>query len=64
LALINEDGPERLAQFRENESLMGELLAKSELQIIYNREVGALLRHTDQVLGLLGVDTETLPEPG
>jgi hypothetical protein len=63
LALINKDGPERLARFRANESLMGELIAKSQLQMIYTRELRALLQQTDQVLDILGVDTDTLPEP-
>ena len=63
LAWLDQDGPERLARFRANESLMGELIAKSQLQMIYTRELRALLQHTDQVLGLLGVDTDTLPEP-
>lgn len=61
LLLLNQDGPERLARFRADEQLMGELITKAQLQFIYTRELRALLQHTDQVLGILGVDADTLP---
>jgi len=60
LTLLNVDGPERLARFRANEALMGELVAKAQLQSIYIRELRALLDHTDQVLAMLEVDADTL----
>ncbi len=64
LGLLNQDGPERLARFRANEQLMGELVTKAQLQSIYTRELRALLQHTGQVLGILGVDADTLPGIG
>jgi len=63
LGLLNQDGPERLARFRANEQLMGELVTKAQLQSIYTRELRALLLHTEEVLGILGVDADTLPGP-